>query len=58
VVAGSWDFTTLQWNVADLFSARDRAARIACTRTGGGLDPGEWSSYAGTLPYEDSCTAP
>ena len=44
------------WDVAYLLFVRDHAAQIACTRSGGSLNPDEWNRYAGNLAYEDSCT--
>ena len=45
LATGSWDNSVILWDLADLLSVRDHAAQIACTRSGGGLNPNEWNRY-------------
>ena len=58
LATGGDDDRVIIWNLADLYLLRDRAAQVACTRTGGGLSPDDWNRFAGNLPYEDSCSTP
>ena len=58
LATASEDIGVILWDLADLLFVRDHAAQIACTRSGGGLNPDEWNRFAGNLPYEDSCSPP
>jgi hypothetical protein len=42
-------------DVADLHSLRDGAVALACARTGGPLDPGQWAFYVPDMAYENTC---
>jgi WD40 repeat protein len=56
LATGSYDNSVISWDLASLFFVRDHAARIACTLTGGGINPDEWNRSSGSLSDEDSCS--
>jgi WD40 repeat protein len=58
LATGSADQTVILWDLAGLISIRDHTLQLACVRTAGALDPGEWSRLVPGLPYEDSCAIP
>jgi WD40 repeat protein len=46
----------ITWDLTELNAVRDNARKIACERTGRGLDPVEWARYIAAPGYEDTCS--
>ncbi|GGM71110.1 TIR domain-containing protein [Dactylosporangium sucinum] len=47
----------LYWDLGPTLEILAHPADHACARAGGGLTPGQWSEYVGSLPYVATCPA-
>jgi WD40 repeat protein/energy-coupling factor transporter ATP-binding protein EcfA2 len=57
LATASADHSVHLWSLPGLDVGASAAMAQACSITGRGLDPAEWSIYALGLPYEESCPA-
>jgi WD40 repeat protein len=56
LATGSFDNTTILWDMTGINDLLDHPVAAACSRTGRGLTPDEWTRYVGAgRPYQDTC---